>query len=135
MSLVLFKVSSLKGSFFFPCNVAVGLSGAVFVGLYERKPKRLCCLYSLIDLGRCLVANTEEVACLDSLMEGSSAGLAVKFSPWFVLHSLVCSVNMSGLSAALELSSTHHYSGGGVTANQNHLWSVRVGYSEAECGP
>lgn len=63
--------------------MAVGLSGAVFVGLYERKPKRLCCLYSLIDLCCCLVVNTEEVACLDSLMEGSSAGLAVKFSPWF----------------------------------------------------
>lgn len=42
---------------------------------------------------------------------------------------------MSGLSAAPELSSPHQYSGGGVTANQNHLWSVRVSYSEAECGP
>lgn len=42
-----------------------------------------------------------------------------------MLQTLVFAVNTSGLSAAPELSSTHQYSGGGVTANQNRLWPVK----------
>lgn len=42
-----------------------------------------------------------------------------------MLQTLALAVNTSGLSAAPELSSTHQYSGGGVTANQNRLWSVK----------
>lgn len=42
-----------------------------------------------------------------------------------MLPTLVFAVNTSGPSAAPELSSTHQYSGGGVTANQNRLWSVK----------